>query len=620
MHIMTRASRLILPGTAILFFLFFLSISSVSSQETPPGTIRVRVTLIPVDVRVTDLKGKPRLDLKKEDFSIFENGVRQDLRHFSVETFKATAAGSADKALLRKVPRLELIPQTARTFLILLGRGRLNRPFKGVDALTQFVRNDLLPQDRVAVFAYNRATDFTTDHEQIAQVLERYKTIHEKIESQLELRFRGLVAVYGSKEIPKSSQPDIDTIFGAPGSIGSRQVPPGHITDSGQLVRDLNQASETLQRVEADAAMRADSSIASAGQAVIPGISSTSASSFDLLQAGEFTDLPFEDYVSTAATTLQDLRNIYTAIEYLRYIEGEKHLMFFTENGLFLPRLENDKSIAAMANDARVAIDTIQTGGVDQAFGFSYASALPRKFVGAETPEEQQLIRAGASGAFAMSTLRNISQMTGGLASVREKTQIALARLNDVTRGQYLLGYYPMDNTWNGHYRRITVKVNRPDVNLSFRHGYYAHDTLEPYDQEAFLSYSRITAAAGYTEDIKDLPFQVESKEDRTAPGIPQVMISLKIDASQVPFQTVNGLHQGKLSITVFYGDSKGKNPGDQWETLDMNLREGTYQRVMKEGIPFSMRVPFLGPNQALRVVVYNYDNDRVGSLMTRVK
>ncbi|MBZ5555537.1 MAG: VWA domain-containing protein [Acidobacteriia bacterium] len=617
MQIMTRTRRLILPSTAILLFLFFFSFSIVSSQESPPGTIRVRVTLIPVDVRVTDPKGKPILDLKQEDFSVFENGVRQDIRHFSVETLTATVSGSADKALLRKVPRLELVPQTARTFLILLGRGRLNRPFKGVDALTQFVRNDLLPQDRVAVFAYNRATDFTTDHEQIAQVLERYKTIHEKIESQLDLRSRGLVAIYGSKEIPKSFQPDIDTIFEAHGAIGSRQVPPGHITDSGQLVRDLNQASQTLQRMETNAAFNPTTPV---GQAVTPETSPPSVSPFDRLQAEALTDLPFEDYVSTATTTMQDLRNIYTAIEYLRYIEGEKHLMFFTENGLFLPRLENDKSIAAMANDARVVIDTVQTGGVDASFGFSYASALPRKFVGAETPEEQQMIRVGASGAFAMSTLRNISQMTGGVASVREKTQIALARLNEVTRGGYLLGYYPTDNTWNGQYRRITVKVTRPDVNVSFRHGYYAHDTLEPYDQEAFLSYSRITAAAGYTEDIKDLPFQLETKEDRSAPGNPQVVVSLKVDASRVPFQTVNGLRQGKLYITVFYGDPKGKNPADQWETLEMNLREGTFQRVMKEGIPYSMRIPLQGSNQALRVVVYNYDSDRVGSLMTKVK
>ena len=49
----------------------------------------------------------------------------------------------------------------------------------------RFVRERLLPQDQVAVLAYNRATDFTTSHESIAQVLERFKQVHESIESRL---------------------------------------------------------------------------------------------------------------------------------------------------------------------------------------------------------------------------------------------------------------------------------------------------------------------------------------------------------------------------------------------------------------------------------------------------
>ncbi|MBZ5535145.1 MAG: VWA domain-containing protein [Acidobacteriia bacterium] len=575
-------------------------------QPTPPGTIRIRVTLIPVNVRVTDKDDHPVLDLKKEDFIVLENGVRQDIRHFSLETFTAAAPQASEKPLLRKVPRLELAPQTARTFLILLGRGRLERPFKGVDALIQFVRNDLLPSDRVAVFAYNRATDFTTDHEQIAQVLERFKKIHERIESHLELRFSGLAAIYGSKEIPKSFQPDIDKIFEVPGALASRQVPPGRITESGQLAKDSSQTSDTLQRIEANNAV---------GATVSP------VSPFDQLLANALTDLPFEEYVSTNAMTMQDLQNMYTSIEYLRYIEGEKHLLFFSENGLFLPRMENDKSIAAMANDARVSIDTFQTGGVylNPSFGAS-TGALPRRIQGPGNANPQQMNLGSASRTFALSSLRNISQMTGGLASIHENISNALARVNEVTRGEYLLGYYPQNNNWNGQYRRITVRVNRPDIKVSFRHGYYAHETLEPFDREAFLSYSRITAAAGYSQDVKDLPFKVETREDRSTPDYPQVLINMKVDASRVPFQTVNGLHKGKLYITIFYGDSKGRTLGDQWETLEMNLREETYQRVMKEGIPFSMRVPIEVPNQNLRVIVYNYNNDKVGSLFAKVR
>jgi predicted component of type VI protein secretion system len=105
------------------------------------------------------------------------------------------------------VPTAELTPQSRRTFLILMGRGMYQTPWKDVDALIRFVQKELLPQDLVAVFAYNRASDFTADHERIAAVLERYKKIHEKIESRLSLRFTRLVAIYGSKAMPKSLQP-----------------------------------------------------------------------------------------------------------------------------------------------------------------------------------------------------------------------------------------------------------------------------------------------------------------------------------------------------------------------------------------------------------------------------
>ena len=51
-----------------------------------------------------------------------------------------------------------------------------------------------------------------------------------------------------------------------------------------------------------------------------------------------------------------------------------------------------------------------------------------------------------------------------------------------------------------------------------------------------------------------------------------------------------------------------------------MNLRDETYQRVMKEGIPFSMRIPLQVSNQNLRVVIYNYDNDKVGSSLAKAR
>ena len=588
-----------------------------AAQAQAPGTIRVRVTLVPVDVRVTDTEGRPVLDLTKDDFVVLENGVRQQVSHFSQEVLTASEPAAGEKVLLRKVPTFELTQQSARTFLVILGRGRLQGPTKGIDGLIRFVRKELLPQDRVAVLAYNRATDFTTDHEQIAQVLERFRKYHEGIESKLALRFSGLAAIYGSKEIPTSLQADIERIFRAPGaqaSLESRQVPPGSITDSGRLTADAREVTDAFQRLEA---------------AALTG----SGNVFDSVTVGAVTGLSFEEYVSTSASTTQDLQNIYTGIEYMRYIEGEKHLLFFTEQGLFLPRLENDKSLAALANDARVAIDTFQTGGIITDGG----TAVPGQMspsgvagVGARSPAAAGIGGAAPGTAparnpmttrsFALSTLRNISELTGGQASVLADAYTNLARLNEATRVQYLLGYYPKDTTWDGKYRRITVRVNRPGVRVSYRHGFYARETLQPFDREAFMAYSRITAAGQYNGEVKDLAFRVRTSEASGADGAREIQVDLSIDVSRVRFQVADGRYQGKLHVTTFYGDNRGRHLGGIWQEMELNLREETYKGAQKSGLPYSVRIPRTTPGQTLKIVVYDYNADLVGSAMATAK
>ena len=79
--------------------------------------------------------------------------------------------------------------------------------------------------------------------------------------------------------------------------------------------------------------------------------------SIDEMETKMFTDLPFEQFIENNAQTLQDLGNCYAGVEYLRHIEGEKHLVFVTEKGMSLPRSTDDESLARAANDARVAID-----------------------------------------------------------------------------------------------------------------------------------------------------------------------------------------------------------------------------------------------------------------------
>ena len=531
-------------------------------QRNPSGTIEVKVRLVPVDVVVTDSHNRPVTNLKQEDFQVFDNGVQQVIRHFSVQKLTPSAQQSDRGSPLRASPTLDLAPQSARTFLIMMGRGRLQTPFKSVDALIRFVRNELLPQDRAAVFAYNRATSFTTDHQKIARVLEQYKAAHEDIEAKLESLQSGLAAVYGSKSIPASMQPEIDGIF---------------------VMREESRGQAAGQKPannNAEDALRTDETSAS--------------SPFDAIATDAITYLPFEEYASTFGSTHQDIQNIFTCIKYLRYVEGEKHLLFFTENGLFVPRAEDDDGIAAAANDARVVIDTFQTGGVAPGLRTSWGRS------------------------FALSSLKDISQLTGGHAAIYRNISDALKTVDETSRVQYLLGYYPSDESWNGAYRRINVKVSRPgNLKVSFRRGYYARDTVTALIREEFLAYSRISAAAAYGPALSDILFKVSTSSLKDSGGAPQLRVDIQINPGLIIFKTANGMHSCRMRTAIFYADANGKYLGDAWSWLELNLPEEVFQQTMHSWIPLSMQIPLKGPRQILKTIVYDTGSDKLGSKVT---
>src|SRR5688572_21857256 len=52
----------------------------VGAQTQQP--IRSGIVLVPLDVRVVDRDGNPVTDLTAADFTVYENGIRQEIAHF----------------------------------------------------------------------------------------------------------------------------------------------------------------------------------------------------------------------------------------------------------------------------------------------------------------------------------------------------------------------------------------------------------------------------------------------------------------------------------------------------------------------------------------------------------
>ena len=73
------------------------------------------------------------------------------------------------------------------------------------------------------------------------------------------------------------------------------------------------------------------------------------------------------------------------------------------------------------------------------------------------------------------SSLRDLAEDTDGLPIINTNNVAAtLRRIVTTTSSYYLVGYTPANATADGRFRRITVKVSRPDTSVSARAGYVA--------------------------------------------------------------------------------------------------------------------------------------------------
>ena len=559
--------------------IFAAAVVAASSEDAPPQqrgvpTFRSPVVAVPVDVRVLDIKtGKPVTDLRREDFTVLEDGVRQEVRLFAVQRFDTpdddTSRGARPAPVEPAGPVVgpqTFAPQPNRVFLFVLGSGRLQEPSKGLDAALEFVRTRLRPKDQVAAFAYSRATAFTTDHGRVARVIERYRKENDTLERDIRFAMSGLAAVYGSRELPKSLKARVDAIFSDAGSLPTTAPGlSGKPANADRMQNDIREAQEATLQAALDAAK---------GTGGSPGAP-------EPLPALDWS--AFDAFVAQNVQTMQDAGNLYAAIAFMQRIEGEKHLVFVTEYGLNLPRYDDDRALARVAADSRVAIDVLQTGGIVDA------------------------LTAGA--------LRTLSELTGGMASISEYSRPALERLDVATRSGYVLGYYPSNARWDGAFRSITVKVNRPGVTLVYRRGYNARVVAPGFDGLEYATRFRMEGAATFAEDVKDIGVTLTASL-ATVDKQTFVDVSAQIDAAAIRFENSDGVNVGRITIAVVPMDAKRTIIGGKYkrQVAHLNYDDETLALVRRIGIPYDARLPVPAGTRFVRVIVYDPLADRVGS------
>jgi VWFA-related protein len=552
-------------------------IASIAAQQPPTGppqlppTFRAGSTLVPLDVRVLSKDGRPITDLKQSDFILREDDVRQTVSHFAFESIEPTTIDGVERPVLFRNGDASVEPAKRRVILIMLGRGSLELPFKGITAAIDFVRSRLMPQDFVAVMAYNRATEFTTDHEQAARVLERFREGHDSLERRLQVTLGGLAGLYGNRRIPASMQADIDSMFEADGAA-VRQVQNDPAQMDEQMRRDLRREMDDI-------------------------IDRASNSQF-------IKDPRFDHFLKWIAPTMQDAGNVLAGIEYLRFIDGEKRLIFVTEEGFALPRTENDLKIAATASEARVAVDTIHTGGV---------VAVP---VGESGLSNEVFRRMSA-----LSTMKILSDDSGGFRSSTIRPEVAFARIDEVTRSQYVLGYYPSNPKRDGRFRTVAVTVNRPGATVHVRRGYYAADTPRSFEPKRVMTDARLTMAMAYAQPIADLKVSLKVSPARTPEGGAAIAVSGTIDPARLGWmQAPDGRRRIALELAILCMNDRGLLVGEHRQPLVLTMTPEVYEKAAKSGINYGLTVPVSTPPREVKAVVYDAAVDLIGTSIWRLR
>jgi hypothetical protein len=187
-------------------------------------------------------------------------------------------------------------------------------------------------------------------------------------------------------------------------------------------------------------------------------------------------------------------------------------------------------------------------------------------------------------------------------------------------RFQYLLGYYPSRATTDGSYMKIEVRTTRPGVTLHFRRGYYARPPQPALGRRELMSYTRISRAFEYAPPIDDIRVRGRATASKDASGARQVGVDVTIDTSRLAFELVNGRHVGSVEVVVFAIDGRQRQVADLWQRLELNLSDTTYRKFVAAAIPYkaTLQVPGTQQVEAVKVVVYDYAADLVGSVVLK--
>ena len=528
--------------------------------QMPPITFRAEVNYVEVDAVVADAQGKFVRDLRREDFTITEDGKLQAVSAFALVDIPVTRA---ERPLFQPGPIEPDVQNNLRTpdgrlYVLLLDdiHTDATRSTRVRLAARQFIERNLGANDLAAVLTTggrsDGSQDFTNSQARLLEAIDKFmghklrSATLNKIDAYNNARGAGLAAQWADPE----------------------QAQRFHYARN--MLSTIRSLSDYL------------ASIHGRRKAVV------------LISEG--VDFNIWDTLgpSGAVASASDMNR----------------------RGDALVLIDETQEAIAAATRANVSLYTVDPRGLST-FGEDaiQVTALPAL---------DQAIVTGISGLAdetraAQDSLRVLAEQTGGFAAInRNDFSDAFQRIVDENSSYYVLGYYPANDKRDGRFRKIEVRLARPGLTVKARKGYVAPRGGKTAAER------KVDPSAGTSNQLREAlnsPLQTNGLKlavfaapikgpDRKA----AIAIVTQLLGREIAFTQKDGKYTNALEVSYVAVDKDGKVAGGNRDTLTMSLKPDTYQRVAESEFRVQSRLELAPGTYQLRIAARE-GGGKVGSI-----
>jgi VWFA-related protein len=315
----------------------------------------------------------------------------------------------------------------------------------------------------------------------------------------------------------------------------------------------------------------------------------------------------------------------------LRAVPQKKSVIYFS-GGIQRTGTENESQLRSAINSATKAnmffytvdvrgLQAIIAGGSAAGSGGARASAAGggRGGGGSSTFSGKGVLSQYDSNFQSQATLMTLANDTGGKAFLDSNDFApAFTKVHDDTSFYYLLGYISNNAQRDGRYRRITVQVNRADARnakLDFRKGYYApadfqHSTKETKEQQL---QDQLTSDVPTT----DFPVYLSTGYFRMTDSQYFVPISIVVQGSQIPFTRAGEQDRANLDLMAIMRDEQKRPFGTIRETVKFDVN--TNREVKRKNVQYDGGFRLPPGKYNLKLVVRENQTGRMGSFEAEI-